>query len=234
MLKKNDFVEIDFIARVKETNNIFDTTLPDEAEKAGLLQDKKEKERFKPIKICIGQAIILPGLDNALEGKEVGKWDEIELKPAEAFGERDLKLVKIIPIGVFRKKGIMPQAGMMLTLDGMLVRIAAVSSGRVIADFNNPLSGKAVIYKFKINKKFDDEKEKLEILTSLLLGKPEKVSIENGKGIVEFKINVPDTIKEEFSKKVKEILKIDVEVIKANKEIKESKEGNSEVKKTKK
>jgi FKBP-type peptidyl-prolyl cis-trans isomerase 2 len=210
-IKNKDFVELDFIARVKETGAVFDTTILQEAEKAGL-GGKEEKEKFKPTKICVGQGMVLQGLDKALENKEIGKWYEVELLPHEAFGERDSKLVKIIPLKAFRDKGVEPAAGMMLNLDNLLVRIAAVSSGRVIADFNNPLSGKSILYKFKINRKIDDKKEGLEILTEFFLGKPEKVDIENGKGVVEFKIKVPDSIKEEFSKRVKEILGLDIEI----------------------
>lgn len=224
MLKKNDFVELDFIAKVKETNAVFDTTILEEAEKAGLLHEKeKDKGKFKPIKVCIGQGMLLQGLDKALEGKEIEKWHEIEILPKEAFGERDSKLVRILPLKAFREKGIEPVTGMTLGLDNILVRIAAVSSGRVITDFNNPLSGKNIIYKFRINKKIDDNKEKLEILAEFFLGKAEKVNIENGKGIVEFKIKIPEAIEKEFAKKAKDILNMDVE-IKEIKEVKENKE----------
>lgn len=212
MIKKNDFVEIDFTARVKEANSVFDTTLLDEAEKAGLLHDASEKSRFVPLRICIGQGMLLPGLDKALEGKDFQKWHEVEIPPKEAFGERDAKLVKIIPLRIFREKGIMPMPGMMLNLDGMLVRIASVSSGRVITDFNNPLAGRAVVYRFKINKAIEDAAEKLKILAGFLLGKAENARIENGKGIIEFFMRVPDVIQKDFSKKVKEIINLEVEI----------------------
>jgi FKBP-type peptidyl-prolyl cis-trans isomerase 2 len=237
MIKKNDFIEIDFIASVKETNSIFDTTLPEEAEKAGLFQDKeRDKEKFKPIKICVGQGMVVQGLDKVIENKEIGKWHEAELQPKEAYGERDAKLVKIMPIRIFKEKGIMPAAGMMLTLDNLLVRIAAVSSGRVIVDFNNPLSGKNIIYKFRIDKKIDDNKEKLEILAGLFLGKPETVKIENNKGIVEFFIKVPEPIEKEFSKKVKEILGLEIEIREAKQEEESEKfeEGKGKKEKQKK
>lgn len=230
MIKKNDFVEIDFVARVKETNDVFDTTLLDEAEKAGLLHDASEKSRFVPLRICIGQGMLLPGLDKALEGKDFQKWHEVEISPKEAFGERDTKLVKIIPLRIFREKGIMPMPGMMLNLDGMLVRIASVSSGRVITDFNNPLAGRAVVYGFRVNKAIEDAAEKLKILAGFLLGKAENARIENGRGIIEFFMRVPDAIQKDFSKKVKEILDLEVEI----REEKEVKAENKEIKKEKK
>ncbi|MFH0832010.1 MAG: peptidylprolyl isomerase [archaeon] len=223
MLKKNDFIEIDFTAVIKETGAVFDTTLSDEAAKTGLLQGS-DKEKFQPLKMCIGHGMVVRGLDNALEGKEAGKWNEKEIVPSEAFGERDAKLVKIIPLRIFREKGVMPQAGMMLNLDGILVRIASVSSGRVIADFNNPLAGKNIIYKFRINRKIDSEQEKLEILTDFLLGKPKSAKIENGKGIIEFIVKLPEAIEKEFVKRAKDILGIDVEIQVAKPEIEKKKD----------
>ena len=222
MLNKNDFAEIDFVARVKETDAVFDTTIPEEAEKAGLLHEA-EKGRFVPLRACIGQGMLVLGLDKALENKELNKWHEIEVMPKEAFGERDAKLVKIIPLRIFMEKGIMPQAGMMLNLDGMLVRIASVSSGRVITDFNNPLAGRIILYKFRINRKIEDAKDKLQILGDFLLGKAENARIENGKGIVDFFMKVPDEIQKEFAKKVKEVIGIDAEIREAKPEHKEAK-----------
>lgn len=235
MLKPNDFVELDFIARIKEAGQVFDTTLLEEAEKANLLGEEETKEKataekkFKPFRLCIGQGMLVAGLDKALEGKETGNWYEIELQPRDAFGLRDPKLVKILSLRAFRERGINPAPGMVLNLDNMLAKIVTVSSGRVVVDFNNPLSGKAVIYKFKINRRIEDKNEKLEILMEFFLGKPEKINLQDKKAVIEFKIKFPEKIKEEFSKKVKEILSLDVEI----KEVKETKqvEGKKEEKK---
>jgi FKBP-type peptidyl-prolyl cis-trans isomerase 2 len=227
MLKKNDFLEIDFIARVKGTEQVFDTTLLEEAKKANMLteeDEKKEKEveesqkRFKPLKLCIGQGMVIAGLDKALEGKETGKWYEVEIQPQDAFGLRNPKLVKLFSLSAFHERGINPVAGMVLTLDNMLARISTVSSGRVIVDFNSPLASKAVVYRFRINRKIQNKEEKIEILTNFFLGKADKIILEDKKAILEFKSKLPEKRKEKFSKKAKEILGIELEI----KEIKET------------
>lgn len=210
-IKNNDFIELDFIAKVKETGEIFDSSSEEEAKKYGLFQEK-EKERFKPLKICVGQGMVVKGFDKSLEGKEIGEEYEIELKPEDAFGKRDNKLIKIMPLSAFKERGVEPIAGMMLALDNFLVKICAVTSGRVIVDFNNPLSGKHIIYKFKINNLIEDLKEQLLILSELFIGIEPEINIENKKAIISLKIKLPSKIEEEFKKKVKEILDTELDI----------------------
>ncbi len=212
-LKNNDFIELDFVGKVRETGEIFDTTIEEEAKKADLLKDANNEDRkFEPLRICIGQGMVVKGLDKDIADKEIEKDYEIELSPEDAFGKRDSKLVKIMPLSAFRERGVEPVAGMMLALDNFLVKIAAVTSGRVIADFNNPLSGKHIIYKFRIKRKIDDAKEKVEILSELFFGKPENISVENNKAVIGLKMQIPENIKDELVKKFKEILGIDIEI----------------------
>ena len=211
-LIKNNFVEIDFTARVRDTGIVFDTTLLDEAKKAGLVSEEKEKEigRFKPLRICISQGMIIRGVDNALIGKEIGREYSVEVEARDAFGERDNKLLRIIPLSAFKNQGFEPAPGMVLTLDNMLVRISSVTSGRVLVDFNNPLAGKAVVYKLKINKEIENEKEKLELLAEFFLHTRD-VSVEDKKAIIKIEFQLPKNIEDDFKRRIKEILNLDCE-----------------------
>ncbi len=164
-IKKGDFVEIDFTARIKE-GKVFDTTLESEAAKAGMLKEDNEKERrkYKPFRLCVGEEMLLHGLDSGLVDKELEKWYEIELTPEEAFGKRNAKLIKTFSLGSFVKKGMMPVPGEFVNVNDMVAKIMNVSGGRVVLDFNNPLADKTVVYKLKINKKLTDEKEKIDTM----------------------------------------------------------------------
>jgi hypothetical protein len=73
---------------------------------------------------------------------------------------------------------------MVLTLDNLLVKIIAVSGARVTADFNNPLAGKNLRYKFKIIKIVQDEKEKAETIFDLLLRFKPKFEVKENQVIV--------------------------------------------------
>jgi FKBP-type peptidyl-prolyl cis-trans isomerase 2 len=155
-VKKNDFVQLEFSAYAN--GELFDSTKEEEIKK--LNPDAKPR----PVIAAVGQKMIVDGFDASLEGKEIGKDYEIKLSPKDAFGERNRALVRIVPVGIFTERKIRPQAGMTLALDNNLVKILSVSGGRVSVDFNNPLSGKEIVYKFKITRQVTEDKEKSEAL----------------------------------------------------------------------
>ncbi len=159
--KKKDFVEIRFTGY--SNGNIFDSNIEEDLKKI----DPKAKPK-KTI-VIIGEGMIVPGFDNALEGKEIGKDYEIKVPAREGFGERRKELVKTIPLKVFSEKNINPAPGMVLAIDNNLARIITVSGARVMTDFNNPLAGKDLVYKYKIERIVKDDKEKAGTLFELVL-----------------------------------------------------------------
>lgn len=163
--KKNDFVEIEFVGKIKDNNEVFDTNIKSEIESAKL------NVEAKPYLISIGHGMAISGLDKDVEGKEIGKEFILELKPEDAFGKRNPSMVKMIPMRLFTEQKILPQRGMQLTLDGMVVKIVSVSSGRVLVDFNNPLAGKEVIYTYTIKRIVEDMNEKVNALQDFFFKK---------------------------------------------------------------
>lgn len=165
LVQKNDFVEIEFTGKIKENGEVFDTNSKAEIEK------KKLNFESKPYVICIGKGMSIKGLDKDVEGKEVGKEYSAEFKPDDAFGKRNPSMIRMIPLKFFIEQKIMPQKGMQLNLDGALVKVISVSGGRVLVDFNNPLAGKVVSYDYKIVKKIEDEKGKVNALQDFFFRK---------------------------------------------------------------
>lgn len=202
--KKNDFIELDFTARIKDSGMIFDTTIEKDAKEA-----KLPVKNLKPLEICIGQDMVVKGFDKELENKEIGKKYSADVSPKESFGERNSKLVKTVPMKIFIEKQINPVRGLMLSMDGMIARIISVSGGRVMVDFNNPLAGKVITYNFEIKKKIEDMKEKIRVLAKFFVGENPHVELENNKTIVELKSKINADV---LKKKAKEILGIEIEV----------------------
>lgn len=159
LTQKKDFIEVKYTGFAN--GEIFDSNIPEDLKK--LNPDAKVEKMI----VVIGEGIVVPGFDKALENKEIGKEYEISLSAKEGFGERDRNLMRTIPLKSFHEQKVNPQAGMLLTLDQNLVKIVAVSGARVIADFNNPMAGKNLKYKFTITRKIEDEKEKSETLFKL-------------------------------------------------------------------
>ena len=158
--KKKDFVEIKYTGYVN--GEPFDSNIEEDLKKIN------EKEKVRESVVCIGEGFVIPGLDKALEGKEIGKEYEIEVSPKEGFGERRRELIRVLPLKAFTEKKVNPQPGMVLALDNSIVKIIAVSGARVSTDFNNPLSGKNLKYKFKIARKVESESEKAKALFEVI------------------------------------------------------------------
>jgi len=156
-IKKNDFIEIEFTGLAN--GEIFDTTNKKDAEKMGI-----EPKNIKPLTISVGNQMILQGLDEDLEGKETGKEYSIHILPEKAFGKRDPSMIKTYGLSHFTKQNINPYPGMALQLDNTIAKVLSVSGGRVTMDFNNPIAGKEVDYKYKINKIITENKEKINAL----------------------------------------------------------------------
>lgn len=173
-IKKGDFIELDFTGTAD--GEIFDTTNNE-------LAKKLFNKEAKPVKIIVGERMIIEGLDNSLEGKEIGKEYRIELKPNESFGERKPELIKVFPINAFKDKNMLRE-GNTLIIEGYIARIVKVGSGRVMLDFNHPLAGKKIEYKFKILRKIEDNKEKISSILEYFGIKDYKIEEKEGKIIL--------------------------------------------------
>lgn len=207
MIQKKDFIEIEFSA--KTNNEVFDTTIPAEAEKIGL-------KNLQPVIISVGAGMVIKGLDSDLEGKEIGKKYSSSFNPEQAFGKRDSKLVRMIPEKLFLAQKIRPQKGMQLSLDGMLVRVLSVSGGRVLVDFNNPLAGKEVTYDYTIKRIVEDLKEKINALQEFFFRKKFEFDIADKKVLFKVSGDIGKYILL-FEKQFKDILNMDIEILKQDK-----------------
>lgn len=205
MIKKKDFVEIEFTGRIKDSGEVFDTTKKEIAEKSGL-----NIKELKPFILCVKSKMLPKGFDDELEGKEFNKNYVLELEPKEAFGNREKNLIKMIPTKLFLEQKINPQRGMQLSLDGQIVRILSNSGGRTLVDFNNPLAGKKIVYEYKVLREITDEKEKVNALQDFLFRKRHDFEIKEKKIIFKIEKNLESFVKM-FAPKFKEILGKEIE-----------------------
>lgn len=174
-IKKGDFIEFDFVGRVKASNQVFDLSVAEIAKKEGIFHADHE---YKPLTVCVGANHIIPGLDESLVGKEVGKEFEIDIPPEKAFGNRDQRLIQLTSLSVFRKRKINPVPGMKLDLDGRVATVRSVSGGRVIVDFNPQLAGRELHYWVKPVKLLKDTTVKAKAIFRTLGFSAEGVKFE--------------------------------------------------------
>ncbi|MGB9959823.1 MAG: FKBP-type peptidyl-prolyl cis-trans isomerase [Candidatus Bathyarchaeales archaeon] len=160
-LQKGDFILLDYVAKVKETGEVFDTTVEETAKKERLY---KEGEIYEPKLVVVGEGWVLKALDESLATMDVGKPATVEIPPEKAFGMRDPEKVKRVPLRQLTAKGITPALGMRLEYDGKIAVIRAIGAGRVLLDFNPPLAGKTLVYEVTVQKKLETREEKIAAL----------------------------------------------------------------------
>ncbi len=187
--EKGDFVLIDFTAKVKETGEVFDTTMEDIARKEKLY---KEGQIYEPNLIVIGEGWVLRTLDESLPAQEQDKPASVEIPPEKAFGNRDPEKVRLVPLKRLMAKGITPQLGMRVEYEGKLAIVRTLGAGRVQLDFNPPLAGKTLVYEVTVHKKLETEEEKINALIHRRIPSVEvsKFEVKTKKTIVE--IEVPE------------------------------------------
>ena len=156
-LQKGDFILINYTAKVKETNEIFDTTNEETAKKEKL---QKEGETYEPKLIVIGEGWMLKPLDEAFSNMEPEKPTTVEIPPEKAFGPRDPEKVKRIHLKQLYEKNITPAVGARIEYGGKNATIRSIGAGRVLLDFNPPLAGKTLIYDVTVTKKLETNEEK--------------------------------------------------------------------------
>src|SRR3972149_1713608 len=115
--EKSDFILIDYVAKVKETGEVFDTTIENVAKKEKLY---KEGETYEPKLVTVGEGWVLKALDESLANLELNKATTIEILPEKAFGNRDPEKVRLMPLRRLTAKGITPQLGMRIEIDGKI------------------------------------------------------------------------------------------------------------------
>jgi len=159
-LQKGDFILIDYNAKVKETNEVFDTTHEDVAKKEHLY---KEGKIYEPKLVVVGEKWIL--IDENLAEMEVEKPSTVEISPEKGFGQRDPEKIKRVSLKQLLMKDINPQVGAQIEYpQGKDAVVRSVGAGRVLLDYNPPLAGKTLIYDVLVSKKLEGNVEKIGAL----------------------------------------------------------------------
>lgn len=192
-MQKGDFIRIDYVGRVVETGEIFDLTIEEIAKKEKIFDPRI---KYKPVPVIVGERFVLKGMDEELEKMKVGEKKEIKLSPEMAFGERDPKLIKIIPKSLFRKQNIDPIPGLVLNMSGYRGKVQSCDSGRIRVDFNNPLSGKEIGYEIEIKEKIENPEEQIKSIFEFLGISDAGAKIESKTAEVELPRPIPAELKE--------------------------------------
>lgn len=161
-LEKGSLILVDYTARVKDTNEVFETTREEEAKKTAELYDPTRK--YEPRLVSVGESWVLKGLDEALAKASVGDKLNVEVSPDKGFGERDPNKVRMIPQRKLGDKADEVGVGDVIEVDDRTGIIRYVGSGRIQVDFNHRFAGRTLLYDVNVMKKLDNDSEKVTAL----------------------------------------------------------------------
>ena len=206
-IKKGDFVELDYTAKITDSDIVFDTTIENDAKKHSIYN---KDAKYKPLIVKVGEGQLVKGLDDFIVDKVPGTY-KVDLNPENAFGKKNAKLLRLVSIREFHKNEIQPMPGLEVELDGYRGIVRAVSGGRVMVDFNHPLSSKDITYDVNIKGIVTDPKLKVEAALELFKIPFENVNHENDKVTVTFKTKIPDEVSTPIIAELKKLTDVDVE-----------------------
>ncbi len=155
---KGSLILIDYTAKVKDTNEVFETTSEDDAKKHSI-HDTNIK--YQPKLVSVGESWVLKGLDEALSNTKVGDKLTIEVTPDKGFGERDSGKVRKIPLRKLGEDAEKVSVGDTIDIDNKKGIIRYIGSGRVQVDFNHRFAGKTILYDVNVVKSLDSDEDKI-------------------------------------------------------------------------
>lgn len=187
-LEKGSLILLDYTAKIKDSNEIFETTRIDDVKNN---PDFDPNKKYEPRLLGVGEGWVLKGLDEALLQSSVGSPLNIEILPEKAFGERDPSKVRMIPLRKLGEKANEVSIGDVIEIDDRIGIIRFIGSGRVQVDFNHKYAGRTLVYDANIVKKLEIDDEKITNLVHRRLPiELSDVKFENKDSILE--ISLPD------------------------------------------
>jgi FKBP-type peptidyl-prolyl cis-trans isomerase 2 len=158
---------------------------------------------FGPRAHLVGGDDFPSGIEKAILGAKVGEEVERDFEPADAFGEKDPKLIELFSM---HEVGRLPEMrrddadlniGTVLTIRGRRGRVVSLTAARVRVDFNPAFAGRKIHGKFKIASRVHDPADQAKALIELGYGRSKEFDVQVADEVVT--IRVPERSKFDFA-----------------------------------
>lgn len=107
----------------------------------------------QPLTYLHGAGNIVPGLEQALEGRKAGDQFDVAVAPEEGYGPRLEQLIQLVPRDAFHGVDTL-ELGMQFEAQGgqgpMLVTVTKVDADNVTVDGNHPLAGETLHFAIEV------------------------------------------------------------------------------------
>ncbi|HHH45352.1 MAG TPA: peptidylprolyl isomerase [Gammaproteobacteria bacterium] len=132
-------------------------------DKEGTVIDESNDSSFAYLH---GASNIIPGLENALLGKQAGDSLSVSVSPEEGYGERDASRTQSVPKEMFPQDAEI-EVGMQFHAQGpngetIVVTVTNVEDDTVTVDGNHPLAGVELNFAVEVIEVRDASPEELE------------------------------------------------------------------------
>jgi FKBP-type peptidyl-prolyl cis-trans isomerase SlyD len=121
----------------------------------------------EPLGFIQGTGQVIEGLDKAILGKAAGEKFSVTVPPELAYGERDERMYREIPLENF-PADMKLEVGMGFTATGphgpVAFRVVRVEGDSVTADFNHPLAGETLTFDVEVAEVREPRAEELAAL----------------------------------------------------------------------
>jgi FKBP-type peptidyl-prolyl cis-trans isomerase SlyD len=112
-----------------------------------------------------GAQNIIPGLEKALEGKQVGDEVSVDVEPEDAYGERNLEMIQRVPKEMFPEE-VEIKEGMQFHAQSssgqpVIVTIDSIDGEEIVVDGNHPMAGKHLHFDVEIMEVRDATEEEI-------------------------------------------------------------------------
>lgn len=155
---KGSLILVDYTAKVKDTNEVFETTIEEDAKKHSIHEGNV---KYQPKLVSVGESWVIKGLDEALANANEGDKLTVEVTPDKGFGDRDPGKVRMIPLRKLGEDAEKVSVGDVIEVDQRTGIVRFIGSGRVQVDFNHRFAGKTIIYDVNVKKSLQTNEDKI-------------------------------------------------------------------------
>ncbi|MCI4322642.1 MAG: hypothetical protein L3K03_01225 [Thermoplasmata archaeon] len=180
---------------------LIDTTREAVADKAG--HKAAAGVTFAPRAHILGGDYFPASIEAAIAAAKVGQEVTHTFPPADAFGERDPKLIELFSmheverLPEMRRDDAELNIGTILTIKGRRGRVSSLTAARVRVDFNPPFTGRTIRATFKVVEPITEPAEKARGVIDILYGWGSEFHIEVHNHVVKAKL--PDRARFDIS-----------------------------------
>ena len=148
-MEEGTIVKIDYDLFNAENDSLIETTREETAKENDI---HKEGQEYSPMTIVVGSGQLIEGFEESLLEAKANKDIELEIPPEKAYGERKSEDVETYGMEKMMRFVRDPESlaiGSSVEINGRTGILKYVAAGRARVDYNHPLAGQTIKYKYK-------------------------------------------------------------------------------------